>query len=356
MIDTNFADIRVDSTIRRGDTFGKIMSAHLPDSTIMALFRQSRSSFFLNRIRQGQPYTISYVDSSFYRFRYEIDSKGIYEIEKRGSGYAAGVVLYKFDVDTQYVEGKIESTLLEAITEQGFPPLLAYEIANVFAWDVDFTYDVYKGDAFRVYFERLSRNGKDAGVGRILAAEFKDYSAVQFAYPDSDKVEYFSFDKRNVKKAFLKAPVEYSRTSGSFGGRFHPIQKRYKAHNGTDYAADRNTPVMAVADGKIVQRARGKYNGNYIQVRFQGGFSAFYLHLNKFGKYKKGQSVKQGDIVGYVGKTGLATGYHLCFQFRRHGKPYNFQRVKNPESAVLDSLYYTDFEENLNRFNFGESK
>ena len=351
--------IYVDTKIKRNDTFAKIMNGHVAYTNILELFNQSKETdFHLRRLRRGQPYKIIYRDSQFYKFEYEIDSRGYYEILRTDSNeYRSGIVLYEFDKDTLYAEGRIESNLYTTMYDNDYPMLLAFELANVFAWDMDFSHDLRKGDTFKVYYETLSRNGEFVSVGNILAAEFNNgsqkHTALRYKFPDSEKIEYFSFNKKNIKKAFLKAPVEYSRISGSFGGRFHPIQKRYKAHNGTDYVAPRNTPVMSVADGKIVERGRNKYNGNYIKINFHGGFSAFYLHLNSFNrKFKKWASVKQGDVVGYVGKTGLATGYHLCFQFRKNNRPFNFQSVKNPETSALDSLYYSDFENKLSEYVF----
>lgn len=348
--------IYVDQQIKRTDSFYKIMKGHLAHQEILKLYNDSKDTkFSLRRMRKGQSYKITYRDSLFYKFEYEIDSRGFYEILRTDSNeYQSGVVLYELDKDTVYAEATIQSNLYQAMSDNNYPMLLAFELANVFAWDIDFAHEIYKNDKFQVYYESLSKNGEFVGVGKILAAKFKKYSAFYYDFPDSTNYEYFSFDKKNIKKAFLKAPVEYSRISGTFGGRFHPIQKRYKKHNGTDYVAPKNTPVMAVADGKIVERGKSKYNGNYVKVKYHGGFSAFYLHLNKFGKFKRGQAVKQSDVVGYVGKTGLATGYHLCFQFRKNNKPYNFLKVKNPEATALDSIYYEDFDEKLSQFKFGE--
>jgi murein DD-endopeptidase MepM/ murein hydrolase activator NlpD len=342
----------VDSVIQRGDTFGKLMLGHLPDSSIFALYDESKSSFALNRIRVGQPYKIQYSDSSFYRFEYEIDSKGIYEIVKVDSNtFESGVRLYQFEIDTVFASGSIQTTLLESITEQKFSELLAYEIANVFAWDIDFVYDIRVGDHYQVYFERLYHRGQRAGVGKILAANFYNqgtlHSAYLFNYPDSiNHTEMFDVDGNNVKKAYLKAPVDFSRVSSGFSGkRFHPILKRYKSHFGTDYVADRNTPIFAVADGKVMSAKFRKYNGNYVHLRHAGGYESKYLHMNKIKKgLKVGQSVKQGDVIGYVGKTGLATGYHVCFRFYRHGSPFNFQKLINPKSKHIEAEYDSLFQ------------
>lgn len=355
----NSDSLYVKTKIKRNDTFARIMDGHVAYLNILKLFKDSKkTNFSLNRLRKGQDYRIIYRDSLFYKFEYEIDSRGYYEILRTDSNeYKSGVVMYEFDKDTLYAEGTITSNLYTTMQENNYPMLLAFELANVFAWDFDFSNDLRKNDSFKVYYESLSRNGDFVGVGKVIATEFinnhKKYSAFHYQYPDKNKFDYFSFDKRNTKKAFLKAPVEYSRISGTFGGRFHPIQRRYKSHNGTDYVASKNTPVMAVADGKIVERGRNKFNGNYLKIKFHGGFSAFYLHLNGFNrKFKKWSNVKQGDVVGYVGKTGMATGHHLCFQFRKSNQPSNFQRVKNPETASLDSIYYIDFENKLSEFQF----
>jgi murein DD-endopeptidase MepM/ murein hydrolase activator NlpD len=208
-------------------------------------------------------------------------------------------------------------------------------LADIFAWDIDFILDIRQGDSFQALVEKRYREGQPAGYGRILAAEFTNQGATfqAFLYKDGDKhPDYYDAKGQSLRKAFLKAPLSFSRISSGFTmRRFHPITKTWKAHPAIDYAAPRGTPIKSVGDGVIIKKGYTRGNGNYVKIRHNGSYETIYLHMKGFAKnIAKGKRVAQGQRIGYVGSTGLATGPHLCFRMYKNGAPVNPQRVKAP--------------------------
>ena len=221
-------------------------------------------------------------------------------------------------------------------------------LAEIFGWDIDFILDIRQGDSFQVLVEKRFRDGEPAGYGRILAAEFTNqgetFNAVLFQ--DGERApDYYSLDGRSLRKAFLKAPLSFSRISSGFSmRRYHPIAKTWRAHPAIDYAAPTGTPIKTVGDGVVSQKGYTRGNGNYVKIRHNNGYETLYLHMKGFAKgLRNGGRVKQGQVIGYVGATGLATGPHLCFRMRKHGAPVNPQKVKAPSVAPVSA-------ENLDTF------
>lgn len=249
-------------------------------------------------------------------------------------------------VETRMVEaaGIINSSLSATIVEQGMPASLVFELSNIYAWTVDF-YRIQKGDYFKVVYEEQFVEGQSIGVGAVLAAEFhhRDRSFRGIRFAKADGVNYFDEEGESLRKAFLKAPLEYSRISSRFSlKRYHPVQKRWKAHLGTDYAAPKGTPILATGDGTVVESAYGKYNGNYVKIRHNGMYTTQYLHMNK-RLVKKGEVVKQGQVIGQVGSTGLATGPHVCYRFWKDGKQVDPYREELPQSESLNPVFRAEF-------------
>lgn len=201
-------------------------------------------------------------------------------------------------------------------------------MADIFAWDIDFIRDIRPNDRFEALVEKRYKEGKFCGYADIKAAFFTNrgitYKA--FLYKDATgRKGYFDEKGHSLEKAFLKAPLNYAKISSSFSTRrFHPILKKYRAHPGVDYAAPKNTPIKSVADGVISSIYYNKTTGRQITIRHFSGYETSYFHMNKYARgMKKNKKVLQGDVIGYVGKTGLATGYHLCFRMRKNGRPVN---------------------------------
>jgi murein DD-endopeptidase MepM/ murein hydrolase activator NlpD len=234
----------------------------------------------------------------------------------------------------QFAAAKITSSFWNAGMESGLSESQIMNLANIFGWDIDFANDIRDGDAFSVVFEDKYIDGEFVENGTIIAAEFinqgDEYQAVR--YKDG---EYYSPSGRSMRKAFLRAPVNFKYVSSNFKrNRFHPVLKRWKAHRGVDYAAKTGTPVVAAGSGKVIQSGYGKYNGNHVFIQHPGGIVTKYLHFSK-RKVKKGARVKQGDLIGLVGTTGRSSGPHLHFEFIVNGVHRNPRTVKMPKARPI---------------------
>ncbi len=242
--------------------------------------------------------------------------------------------------------GIINSSLYATMTENEVPAALAVELTNVFAWSVDF-FRLHKGDAFKIIYEEQSIDEKIVNVGNIKAAYFKhgdaDYYAI--AYDQNGAQGFFDEEGKSIRKAFLKAPLKYSRISSKYSRRrYHPVLKRYKAHLGTDYAASTGTPIMAVADGRIVAASYTRGNGRYVKIKHNKTYTTGYLHMSKFAKgIKSGSSVKQGQVIGYVGSTGYATGPHLCYRLWKNGRQVDPLKQKIRDSKPIVEQFMNDY-------------
>lgn len=238
-------------------------------------------------------------------------------------------------IQTRSAEGVIDGSLYMTLVNQGVTPTLATELSEVFAWQIDF-YRIQRGDSFRVIFEENVIDGVPTSINRIIAAYFRhagrDFYAIY--YEQNGRGDYFDLEGESMRKAFLRAPLEYTRISSRFTNRrFHPILRRNIPHHGTDYAAPTGTPIRAVGDGVILRAAYDNANGNYVKIRHNGTYETGYLHMSRIAPgVRVGTSVKQGQIIGYVGSTGLATGPHLCYRFWVNGRPADPHRIDFPSS------------------------
>jgi len=238
--------------------------------------------------------------------------------------------------------GVIKSNFWNAGIEAGLDDGQIINLANIFGWDIDFAMDIRKNDSFHVVYEEQYLDGEFIGTGKILAAEFINqddpYQAIRFTDD-----EFYSANGKSMRKAFLRAPVNFRYISSNFKRkRFHPIQKRWKAHNGTDYRAKTGTPVVAAGNGRVTHSTYNKYNGNYVFIQHGNGIVTKYLHFSK-RKVKKGQRVKQGEVIGYVGSTGMSEAPHLHFEFLLNGIHRNPRTVKLPDANPINKKYKAEF-------------
>jgi murein DD-endopeptidase MepM/ murein hydrolase activator NlpD len=328
-------------SIQPGDTISSLLGSYFSPQDIYQLNKQSQEIFPLSKICAGQPYKICLLDGHFERLEYDIDADEQLIIEP---GKDAQFVINKepipYTVEISQIEGTIASSLFEAVADIGEKPELALGLADIFAWDIDFILDIREGDTFQALVEKRFREGKEAGYGDILAAEFtnKGEKFLAFRYQDGDKrASYYDQNGGSVRKAFLKAPLAFSRISSGFSmHRFHPITNTWKAHPAIDYAAPTGTPIKAVGEATITRIGFTRGNGNFIELRHSNGYTSLYLHMSKFARgMKKGKRVAQGQTIGYVGSTGLATGPHLCFRMRKNGAPINPTKIKSPAAAPI---------------------
>ncbi len=272
-------------------------------------------------------------------------------VEKTDGVFKENKSPVKLETHIQMRSGVIKSSLFAATDSASVPDSVAIQIAEIFSSDIDFHRDLRKKDSFKVVYESHYSNGEPTGIGRVLAVEFinkgKTYRAVYFEANDEER-GYYTPDGKNLRRAVLRSPLKFSRISSGFThSRYHPVLKKWRAHKGVDYAAPRGTPVMATANGTVTASTRQHGYGNLIIIKHRGPYSTAYAHLSSFAKgLRKGKRINQGDIIGYVGSTGLATGPHLHYEFRINGKQRNPQRIVMPAATPLSAKNIPAFKEN----------
>ncbi|MDH5609188.1 MAG: peptidoglycan DD-metalloendopeptidase family protein, partial [Cyclobacteriaceae bacterium] len=272
-------------------------------------------------------------------FIFEPDSRSYVVFHLRDSVYAE-YIHRPVKMVERTIAAVIQSSVYEAATEAGASPALAGKLVDILAWQVDF-FRIQKGDRFKVIYDEETVDGVAVGIGKITGVYFehfgKPYYGIYFG-DNEGKEDYFDEEGNSMRKTFLRAPLDYKRISSRYNPkRFHPVLKTYKAHLGTDYAAAPGTPIRTVGDGVVVEAAFGKYNGNYVKIRHNSNYTTQYLHMQKIKTgIRPGVTVRQGQIIGYVGSTGLAKGAHLCFRFWKNGIQVDALKVDLPPSEPID--------------------
>jgi murein DD-endopeptidase MepM/ murein hydrolase activator NlpD len=324
----------IQGSILPGETLSTLFNRFLPPQDVHALVEKVRPHFKPRDLCAGQPYQVCVTEDEFERFEYDINRDEQLIIVRQEGNFQVTRAPIPFDVRTERVRGVITSSLFETVTSLGEEDRLALLLADIFAYDVDFILDIREGDSFQAVVEKRYRDGKPAGYGRLLAAEFtnqgKTYQAIRFK--DGSRPEaYYGPDGQSRRQLFLRAPLEFSRISSGFTmRRYHPIAKTWRAHPAIDYAAPTGTPIRTVGDGTIIAKGFTSGNGNYVKIRHANGYETMYLHMSRFAaSSRNGGRVAQGQVIGYVGSTGLATGPHLCFRMTRNGAPVNPQQVRS---------------------------
>lgn len=312
------------------------------------LVRNSKSVFDVRNIKSGNNYILFCDRDSIGRARYlvyEHDPTTSYILSFNDS---LNITPFrkKITSEIKYAAGTIETSLWEAMVNKGLHPDLAFELSEIFAWTVDF-FGLQKGDSFKVIYEELFIEDKSLGAGKIYGAQFNWSGNLITAIPfiqDSTET-FFDIEGNSLRKAFLKAPLQFSRISSRFSAnRLHPILRIRRPHFGVDYAAPLGTPVVAIGDGRVISVKNEGASGRMVKIQHNSVYSTAYLHLSRFGQgITAGTFVKQGQIVGYVGSSGLSTGPHLDFRFYKYGSPVDPLKVEAPPVEPVAV-------ENLNRF------
>lgn len=272
-------------------------------------------------------------------------------VEKTDGTFKENKSQFNIETRIKMKSGVIRSSLFAATDGANVPDSVAIQIAEIFASDIDFHRDLRKEDRFKVVYELRYSNGEPTGAGRVLAVEFinkgKTYQAIYFEANDKER-GYYTPDGKNLRRAFLRSPLKFSRISSGFTrSRYHPVLKKWRAHKGVDYAARKGTPVRATANGTVAVSTRQRGYGKLIILKHRGRYSTAYAHLSAFAKgLRKGKRVNQGDIIGYVGSTGLATGPHLHYEFRINGVQRNPLRVVMPAAIPLTAKNVPAFNKN----------
>ena len=339
-------------TVKRNEFLSDILQRYnidLPSISVIA--EKSKPVFDVRKIAAGHDYT-AFKDQSgkAHYFVYQPNPIDYVVYDLRD-----GISVYKeqkpVDTKLETVAGVIQSSLYETLEANGASPDLAVQLAEIYGWAVNF-YRINKGDWFKLVYERNYVDGQPVGPGRIESAVFghngKEYQAYYFEGADDERGAYYDENGKSLRRTFLKAPLKYSRISSRYTmRRFHPVQRRWKAHLGTDFAAPHGTPIVATAAGVVEASAYGSGNGNYVKIKHDNVYTTQYLHMSKRA-VKRGQRVSQGQVIGYVGSTGLATGPHVCYRFWKHGKQVDALAQVFPPSEPINDKYRVAFSRTLN--------
>ena len=342
----------VSGDIAKGDTAAVLLNTWLPSKEVYSLIESTKKVYSLAKIREGQPYTVTYdpAKGELESFEYEIDSNQKLIISSDGPGsYAARLEEIKYDVRLVKVEGVITNNLFQAMTDAGEQPGLVMLIADIFAWEVNFIKDIREGDSFSVLAEKRYRNGEFRSYGKVLGATFTNQKKKHEAFRFTDAGghnRFFTAKGESLEKTLLKAPLAFTRvTSGYSMNRLHPIFKTRRAHQGIDYGAPTGTPIMAVGSGTVTTVGWVGGYGKQVVVRHGGKLESLYSHMSRYAKgIKSGVKVRQGQIIGYVGATGNATGPHLDFRLRQNGAFVDPTKAINPRVDGLEKKLMPTFE------------
>jgi len=339
-------------TIRPGDTLSSLFArAGLKPAVLHRVTSSSIETSALSRLKPGQHLQLRLTaDGGIAELRHTIDPRRELRVTRNGSGFDSRLIEHELERRLQHASGVIHESLFLAAQDAGLPGSLTMALAEIFGWDIDFALSIRDGDQFTVLFEELYDQGERIGYGNILAAEFvnrgRTFTALRFEAPDGN-AEYYAPDGQSMRKSFLRTPVKFSRISSKFDlRRRHPVLNRIRAHRGVDYAAPTGTPVRATGDGSVSFRGTKGGYGRTIVIRHPNGYSTLYAHLSRYApKAKRGSRVQQGQVIAYVGKSGLATGPHLHYEFRVHGRHRNPLKVKLPKARPIPTRYRDAFED-----------
>ncbi len=335
--------------VRRGQTLSEILSAFTVDHlTIDVVSAHMKDVFSPRRIRAGNRYYAYLTDDHPIRlqyFVYEVSPLSYVKVDLTDSVY-----VYKGEKKTLTVRkessGIITQSLWQTMIDNDLSFDLAMRLSEVLAWEVDF-YRIERGDRFKVIYDEIYVGDSSIGIDNVYGVYFVHRGREIYGFHfQSDTIDgFYNEDGENLRKVFLKAPLKFYRiTSGYSHSRLHPVSGRRRPHLGTDYAAPTGTPIMAVGDGVVTQARYTSGNGNYVRIRHNSVYETQYLHMSRFAEgIRPGRRVEQGEVIGYVGSTGIATGPHVCFRFWKNGQQVNHRRLEFPSADPLPEEYYEEF-------------
>jgi len=335
--------------VKSGDALASIFKRHhLAPRELHEIMALGKNSANLKHLRPGDIVRFQ-VDKNQHlqKLVYNISPLKSLHIQRQGKIFTAAMQVKNIEKRSAYAIGKIKSSLFEAGKEAGLSDMLIMKMVNIFGWDIDFAQDIRKGDQFALIYEEQFLNGRKIKDGAILAAEFTNhghtYRALRFTDANNHS-DYYTPKGRSMRKAFLRTPVDFRRISSRFGNRHHPVLNRMRMHKGVDYAAKTGTPIKASGDGKIIFRGRKGGYGRTIIIQHGGRYSTLYAHMSRFKRgLTTGKHVRQGQIIGYVGQSGRATGPHLHYEFRVNGVHRNPLTIRLPNAAPIKKQYRDSF-------------
>lgn len=340
----------IQDKIKRNERLGDILEAYnVPANIIHQVSQLSRNIFDVRKIAPNKKYTLICNQDSLKTAKVLVYEPNLIDYIVFRFEDTLWVDVCKKDVVIleKSIAGEIRSNLSETIEELGISHELTNKFVDIFGWQVDFQ-RLQKGDKFKLIYEEAQVEGVSVGIKQINGIYFEHSGSPYYAFPfdQGEGVDYFDDEGKSLRKALLKYPIEFTRISSRYTmNRFHPVQKRWKAHLGTDFAAPTGTPIRSVGDGIIEEAQYKSNNGNYVKIRHNGTYTTQYLHMSRIADgVRAGTKIRQGQTIGYVGSTGLATGPHLCYRFWRNGVQVDALRVELPPSQPVDKDYLDAFE------------
>ena len=349
----NYSEFNViHDTIKRGDTFGTIISKqNIGDRKMFEIVNSVRDTFNVRYIKPNRAYTMLRSKDKTNKlqvFVYQPDALSYYVFDFRDTTVVAYKKTRPITIRRRTIGGVLKGSLSETLGNAGVEAALASRITKIYSWSIDF-FKLKKGDRFALTFtERFINDSIYDGVENLEASFFEYKGKIIYAFPyvqnpSSGKVGYYDEDGKTLKNFFLKTPIKFSRLTSRFSmNRYHPVQHRWKAHKGTDYAAPTGTPITTTASGTVERTGYTAGNGNYVKVKHNGTYSTQYLHMSKI-LVRRGQHVNQGDVIGRVGSTGLATGPHVCYRFWKNGKQVDALKLNLPGGEPMNSANKSRF-------------
>jgi murein DD-endopeptidase MepM/ murein hydrolase activator NlpD len=341
--------------IQRGDTIAVVLSRlQVNDPEAVQMLRSAHEAKALRNLTPGRIVrAVTTPDGRINSLRY-LNGSELFTLDRTDRGLALKEVPAQLETRVELRAAEIRSSLFAATDSVNLPDAIAIQLADIFSGDVDFHKDLRKGDRFSVIYETLYHEGEAVRSGRVLAAEFvnqgKTFQAVLFQHTDG-QWGYYGFDGKSLRKAFLRSPLEFSRVTSGFSMRFHPVLQQWRAHKGIDYGAPTGTKVRATGDGIVDFAGKQGGYGNVLVLRHQSKFTTWYGHLSGFAKgIAKGRRVSQGETIGYVGMTGLATGPHLHYEFRINDVHQNPLRIALPEAPPIGPQQKQAFDQRVQPF------
>ncbi len=332
-------------TVARGDTMEKLFRRNQLDlGHLMAIARLDEAKRQFRSIKPGDVFEVTHDNGQLINMYSKLDLTSALQIERTADGFTARVIDRPIELRKRNAYGVIETSLFESAAQSGLSDKVIMNIAGIFAWDVDFVLDIRVGDDYYVQFEEIWQDGEYVTDGEIIAAEFNNNGrrirAIRFK-DDNGRSSYFTPEGNSVRKAFIRAPVDFTRISSNFNPkRRHPILNTIRAHRGVDYAAPRGTPIKASGDGKVIFRGTKPGYGKTVILQHGGNITTLYAHMSGFAaRARVGARVRQGQVIGYVGATGLATANHLHYEYRLNGVHRNPRTVKLPDAEPIADRY-----------------
>ena len=335
--------------VSAGDTMERLFRKNkLSLGHLMSIAELDEAKTRFRRIKPGDVFEVTHDNGQVISLYSQLDLTSALRIDKQESGFAAKIVDRPIEIRKRMAHGVIDTSLFESAAAVGLSDKVIMNIAGIFAWDVDFVLDIRQGDDYYVQFEEIWQDGAYVSDGEIVAAEFNNngrtIQAIRFK-DDNEHSEYFTPSGDSVRKAFIRAPVDFTRISSNFNpNRKHPILNKIRAHRGVDYAAPRGTPIKASGDGKVIFRGTKSGYGKTVILQHGGNITTLYAHMSSYVlKVGVGSRVRQGQAIGFVGKTGLATANHLHYEYRLNGVHRNPRTVNLPDAEPIDEQYRERF-------------